>query len=95
MVGFLFQAKAGTETEEKNMWRLGVIVKSMLFGVFLGPFIGMMFVSYEAESFSWKAFKAEFAANFKLAVVLATLGVAIGLIVGIVKIIKGEHEVHL
>ena len=77
------------------MWRLGVILKSMLLGVLLGPFIGMMFVSYEAESFSWKAIKAEFAANFKLAVVLATLGVIIGLIVGVVKVFKGEHEVHL
>jgi len=63
----------------------------MLLGVVLGPFIGMMFVSYESDSFGWQALKGMLIANAKLAVVLATLGVAIGFIVGIVKVAKGEQ----
>jgi hypothetical protein len=67
----------------------------MLLGLIGGPLIGMMFVSYESNSYDWSGIKAMLVANAKLAFVLATIGVIIGFMVGIVKVLKGEHEVDL
>jgi MFS family permease len=77
------------------MWRLRVITSWILFGAVVGPVVGTSFVSYESDTLSWSGFKAEMAANGRLALVLAIVGAVIGLVVGVVKIVKGEKEFNI
>lgn len=75
------------------MWQLRIIVTCIGIGIICGPLIGVMFFHYETTSFSLASLKAMLAANGKLVTVFAAMGGVVGLVMGFVKVAKGEREI--
>jgi len=73
------------------MSKAKTVGKYTLNGLWMGPLVGLFFVTFTANSCSPAAIKSAVITNLIFAGILVPVGMVIGFIVGIVKAAKGEE----
>lgn len=78
------------------MWRLKVVVGYAVLGAIFGPIVGMTFVEYSGDnSLRWSAIVDNLKGEAQLAAVLSSLGLLVGVGIGLFRISKGERNIDL